>query len=190
MKRAVILHGTDGHPSHHWLPWMKRELEAAGYEIWVPELPGNHTPNRQVYDDFLRTADWDFTDNLVIGHSSGATTLLNLLSSDWFPHIKTAVLVGTFLNEKLTKDADWTEPGQFDNLFPPNGFDPELVKERADRFYFVHGDDDDICDPEDARKLCDEIGGVFVSVPGGGHLSNSTRSVPEMTDALRKHGDL
>jgi predicted alpha/beta hydrolase family esterase len=107
MKRAVILHGTSSHPTHNWQPWIKTELEANGYDVWAPELPNNDIPDRQTYDEFLKNSGWDFTDNLIVEHSSGATTVFNLLSSDWLPHIKTAVVVGAFLNEDLTRQMDW-----------------------------------------------------------------------------------
>lgn len=40
-RKAVLLHGTDSHPSHNWQPWMRRTLEGIGYEVWAPELPNN-----------------------------------------------------------------------------------------------------------------------------------------------------
>jgi recombination protein RecA len=131
MKRAVILHGTNGHPSHNWQPWLKSELEHAGYEVWNPELPGNDRPNRNTYDNFLRQSGWDFAENLVIGHSSGATTVLNLLQENWFPHVKSVVLVGAFLNEKLTKKVEWYEEGMFDSLFPKHGFSISKLKKKS-----------------------------------------------------------
>jgi len=188
MKRAVILHGTNGHPSHNWQPWLRKELEKAGYEVWAPELPENDTPNRFVYEKFLKESNWDFSDNLIIGHSSGATTVLNLLSSDWFPHIKAAVLLGAFLNEKLTKKVDWYKEGQFDNLFPTEGFDASKIKLKADHFYFIHGKQDGYCDPEDARKLSDTLGGTFVLVPDAGHFSSPVQEIPELLTALHEQG--
>ena len=190
MKRAVLLHGTSSHPTHNWQPWLKKELEAAGYEVWAPVLPDNDTPNRQTYDDFLKKSGWDFTDNILIGHSSGATTVLNLLSTDWLPHIKAAVLVGAFLNEKLTRHADWFDPNQFTNLFPAQGFNIDKLQQKASRFYFVHGDKDPLCDFDDARALCNDLGGVFVPVAGAGHFSTPTTSLPEIITTLKENGDL
>jgi len=184
MKRAVILHGTDGNPGINWLPWAKSQLEARGYDVWVPLLPENHTPNRFVYEDYIQKSTWDFTDNIIIGHSSGATTLLNLLSTPWFPKIDKAILVGTFLNEKLLPAASWYEPGQFDNLFAKNAYDIGLLKSKVKEFYFIHGNDDPYCDVNDTRTLCSELGGRFVLVPGGLHLSSNRKELPELLGAL------
>lgn len=189
MKRAVILHGTDGSPEVNWIPWLKKLLVSNGVEVFVPKLPDNHTPNRFTYEEFLKQADWDFSDNIVIGHSSGATTTLSLLQSEWFPHIDSAILVGTFLNEKWTKTVDWYEPGQFDMLFPEK-FDIETIKSRADHFYFLHGNDDPYCDIEDARKLNQQLAGKFTEVEGGHHLGSTRQSLTEIIPVLKERGVL
>lgn len=190
MKRAVILHGTSSHPSHNWQPWIKDQLEKSGYDVFAPELPGNDTPNKDVYDDFLRTSGWDFTDNLLIGHSSGATTVLNLLSTDWLPQVKAAVLVGTFLNERLLHDVDWYSETQFSHLFPEGGFNVDAIKQKAGHLYFVHGDQDPLCDYDDAREFCQKVGGVFVPVKNAGHFSSPTSELPEIITTLKQYGDL
>lgn len=185
MKKAVILHGTDGSPEANWLPWAKKQLGEHGYDVWVPLLPENHTPNRETYEKFFEKSGWDFTDNLLIGHSSGATSVLNLLQTDWFPVANTAILVGAFLNEKLLKGVSWYEPGQFDNLFP-HKFDTELIKYNAKYLYFIHGDDDPYCDSNDARMLSEEVSGKFITVPGGKHLSSNRTELPEIVPILEE----
>jgi len=187
VKRAVILHGTDGHPSEHWLPWLKKLLESSGYQVFAPELPGNHTPNKAVYEEFLRESGWDFKDNVVIGHSSGATTVLNLLSTKWFPDVSAVVLVAAFLNENLLKHIDRFEPGQFDGL-QLGSFDTKLVKSKADKFYFFHGSDDPYCDIKDAQKLCDQLGGKFTIIQNGHHLgvASGFTQIPQLEEVLRQ----
>ncbi|MCX6727278.1 MAG: alpha/beta hydrolase [Candidatus Saccharibacteria bacterium] len=188
-KRALILHSTDSAPENDWLPWMRNLLEAAGYEVFAPLLPENKTPNRHTYEKFLQDSGWDFTNNIIVGHSSGATTALNLLSSDWFPNASTVILAGTFLNQKLTKDADWVQPGQFDNLFLDN-YDATAIKKRASSFYFVHGSNDPYCDIDDARNLCEELGGKFIVIQNGHHLGSSSglTELPKLADQLRHDG--
>ncbi|MFZ2512881.1 MAG: alpha/beta hydrolase [Candidatus Saccharimonadales bacterium] len=190
MKRAVILHGTDGTPTGlPWQGWLQRRLGQAGYEVFFPQLPECHTPDLSAYDTFLRQSGWDFSDNIVIGHSSGATTLLHLLASDWFPKIKAAVLVGTFLNERLLKEVKWYEPGQFDALFIET-ITPEKIKQGAKAFYFVHGDDDPYCDYAEAKQLYREVDGTFITITGGGHISTSPKfeKLTQLTEVLRRDG--
>lgn len=185
MKRAVILHGTDGKPESNWFMWLKGKLEAEGYEVWVPELPENHTPNREVYGDFLFGQGWDFTDNLVIGHSSGAVEVLNLLMDERCPKVKMAVMVGAWAGgvpngyDKDTKD--------FDNLFPPEGFDFERIKSKAETFAFLHGDDDPYCPLEQAKFLAEKLDASLTVVPSGGHLGMQFTELPELWNLIRQN---
>lgn len=185
MKKAVLLHGTDGSPNDHWFPWLRKDLEKRGYDVFAPELPENHTPNRDVYEAFLKQSEWDFTDNLLIGHSSGTTTILNLLMADWFPQVRSSVLVGTFLNEDLLDGQEWYEPGQFDNLFVQE-FDVEKIKSKCSEFIFVHGDNDHACSYDDAKEFCEQIGGDFITIKNGGHLSGGSgiTEIPEIIEKL------
>lgn len=187
MKRAAFFHGTSNTLNDVWYPWLIGLLKTSGYEVYSPILPDNNRPNKDTYEKFLRESGWDFSDNLIVGHSSGATEILNLMQTDWFPHVETAVLVSTFLNEKLVRTASWYTPGQFDNTFLPS-YDPTVIKTKADRFYFVHGSDDHNCDIDDAKALCEAVGGTFITVPNGGHLgmSSGLKTLPELEIVLRR----
>lgn len=190
MKRAVLLHGTDGTPQSGWLPWLKSELERRGYEVWVPELPNNHTPNRQAYNDFLFSNDWDFKDNLIVGHSSGAVSVLNLLEDSRCPHIKTAVLVGAWSDSKKAGllDKEDFEKDQFNDLFPPKGFDFGTIKQKTDRLLFLHGDDDPYCPLDQAKWLAEQTASDIIVIPGGGHLNGGAgwTELPQLTSALEE----
>ena len=187
MKKAALLHGTDGSPNDHWFPWLKSELEKKGYKVFAPTLPENHTPSRDVYEAFLKDSGWEFEENLLVGHSSGTTTILNLLMADWFPKVKASVMVGTFLNEKLTKTADWYESGQFDKLFVQD-FDIQKLKSKCPELIFVHGDNDHACDYNDAKDFCQKLNGNFITIKNGGHLSGSSgiTEIPELTEKLNE----
>ena len=192
MKRAVILHGTDGSPTVLvWQDWLRSQLEVNGYEMFFPQLPECHTPNLELYNAFLRDSGWDFEDNIIVGHSSGATTVLHLLQQEWFPHVKAAVLVGTFLNERLLNAASWYEPGQFDKLFVDT-LKLEKINNKAGAFYFVHGDDDPYCDYGEARELSNQLKGTFITLPGAGHIAKSSyiTELPELMEKMRQDGVL
>lgn len=174
MKRAVLLHGTDGKPDELWFPWLNRQFESMRYGVFAPLLPDNHTPSKQRYDAFLKESGWDFSDNIIVGHSSGATTALNLLTEEWFPNVKAVILVGTFLNERLLKQVNpgWYDERQFVDLFK-DVYDVDLLKEKCNNFYFVHGDDP-YCSLDDAMELCNKLGGKLIVIKNGGHLASSS----------------
>jgi pimeloyl-ACP methyl ester carboxylesterase len=176
MKRAVILHGTDGKPDMNWFPWLKEKFEAAGYEVWVPLLPGNHTPNREVYNDFLLGQGWDFADNIVV--SSGAVSVLNLLMDERCPKIKLGVMVGAWAGGM----PDGYDEGnvQFENLFLPEGFDFNHIKQQADKLTLLHGSDDPYCPLEQAEYLSKQLDAPLTVVPNGHHLGARYTELPEV----------
>ena len=189
MQKAVLLHGTDGDSGYNWFPWVKDQLEQRGYEVFAPTLPQNNTPNRAIYEDFLRNSNWDFSDNLIIGHSSGATTVLNLLSTDWFPKVKRTILVGLFLNERLLASVDWYKPGQFDDLFPENGYDIDKLRRKADSYVFIHGDDDPYCSIDDTKQFAKEFDEQVHAIRQGMHLSSNRKELPEILPFLDIKGE-
>lgn len=183
MKKAVVLHGTDGAPEHNWFPWIKSKLESEGYEVWIPLLPQNHTPNRKVYNEFLFSQDWDFADNIVVGHSSGAVSVLNLLMDERCPKIKLAVMLGVWA-EDLPNGYD-EDSKQFENLFPPNGFDFELIKQKASKIVFLHGSDDPYCPLDDAKYLSKKLDASLKIIPNGHHLGSKFKELPQLWEILK-----
>lgn len=183
MKNALILHGTDGSSRGHWFPWLKSQLEAEGYRVWVPDLPGADRPNAKRYTEFLMSNnDWQFNDQrVIIGHSSGAVEILNLLQA--LPEgtkIRLGILVGSFSSD-LAKQPEWnTLTGLFETTF-----DFELIKNRAEKLVFFHSDNDPYCPIEQAKYLADQTSSEFIILPGKGHFSSeSNPPVMELPEIL------
>lgn len=128
-----------------------------------------------------------FSNNIIIGHSSGATTALNLLTEEWFPNVKATILVGAFLNERLLKqiNPDWYNEKQFIDLFK-DSYDIDMLKEKCQKYYFVHGSDDPYCSVDDAIELCNKLGGKMVVINNGGHLASSSGilELPQIIEQL------
>lgn len=186
MKRAVILHATDQNSQGHWYQWLKHELERRGYKVWVPDLPNSDHPNGLAYNQLLLNSDWDFSNSLLIGHSSGAVQILNLLPR--LPDnvfIDTAVFVGSF-TPVLASEPDWQ---QLKDLFI-EPLDFSAIKARTQHRVFVHGSDDPWCPLEGAQTLSQEADGEVVVIAGGGHFSTSLdpkyNKFPELVKILEE----
>lgn len=180
MKRAVILHGTDGEPESNWFPWLKTKLKEQSYEVWVPLLPNNHTPNRETYNDFLFGSDWDFTNNIVVGHSSGAVSVLNLLMDERCPHIKLGVLVSAWDHGTPT-GMDYE---QFLKLFPESGFNFDAIKQKAEKLVFLHSADDPYCKLEQAEYLAKNLDAPLMVIQNGGHLGDKFPELPQLWQVI------
>lgn len=196
MKRAVILHGTDATPDDNWFPWLKAQLEARSYEVWVPQLPNAHMPSTRRWTKFLLDSRWDFQDNLLVGHSSGAVEILHLLPS--LPAnvmIRTAVLAGVFTADQID-DPKWARARQLFEHQLGGMFEEPLdivkVKTKAQQFLFVHGDNDPYCDPKRAEVLAQKLGGGYVEISNAQHFSagidpNFTK-FPQLIELLDEMG--
>ncbi len=166
MKNAVIFHGTSGNSKKNWYPWLKSELEKKGYKVWVPDLPGADKPNVCTYNPFL-IGNWKFDeDTVMIGHSSGATSILGLLNKlgDEIK-IDKAILVAGFKD-----NLDWDA---LDNLFV-YPFDWEKIKNKANSFILLHSDDDPYVSLAQGEFLADKLDGKLIVEKGQKHFSVST----------------
>lgn len=186
MKRAIILHGTSADHSSNWFSWLATELKKLGYEVWAPDLPDADRPNIEKYNDFLLSQSWDFNDNLIIGHSSGAVAILGLLQA--LPEntkIDTAILAGSF-TKRLSESPSWE---MLRELFE-KPFDFPGIRQKANQFIFVHSDDDPYCPLEQAEELHDKLGGELLVLHGTGHFSAKLdprfTKFPELLDIIKQ----
>lgn len=162
MKNVLILHGTLGNGCGNWFPWLKKELQKAGFNVWLPDLPKSDIPNLRRYNDFI-FKNWKFdTESIIIGHSSGATAILAILQE--LPE-KTVVnkvcLVSGFLH------SDW-EPNKELFLIP---FDWEKIKKHAREFVLFQSDDDPYVSLSEGKELKEKTGGELIMIPNQGHFN-------------------
>lgn len=189
MKRAVIFHGTGGSPEENWFPWLKEELERDGWKVWVPALPGNDYPSTERYNEYLLAQDWDWQDNLLIGHSSGSVAILGLLPN--LPAdviIKDAYLVAAFKDNLGWKD----DQGKLilGGLFQQD-YDWAAIRKRSNHFTLIHSTDDPHCPPEHASYLAVKLKGELILTHGEKHFSTESDpkhiQCPLLLDHIKQH---
>lgn len=182
MNKVLILHGTSGNSQSNWFPWLKEQLEAKGWQVWVPDLPGADHPNVKRYNEYIfQNQPWEFDeDTVIIGHSSGAVEALGLLQA--LPEnerVKKCILIGSFKN-----NLDWPN---LDGLFE-EPFDFAKIKTHAGEFLFIHSDNDPYCPLNHAEYLAEQVGGELKVMPGQKHFSEETdpkyTKFPEILEEL------
>lgn len=150
--------------------WLKGILVGRGYHVWLPQLPGADKPIAKTYTDFLlANKKFKFNeDTIIIGHSSGAVEILNLLQR--LPkqtHIKAAILVSAFKD-----DLGWDSLHDlFGEPFEGEPFDFKKIKQHCGKFIFIHSDDDPYCPLEHAQYLAAKTDGELVVFEGQGHFN-------------------
>lgn len=146
IKNALILHGTDFDKNKkqrlgNWFPWLEKELENLGYEVWTPELPEAWQPDLGRYWEFLK--DFEFNEEtILVGHSSGGATVFGILHK--LPpekRVNLAISVAGFYKDDgrgceglFVEDYDWEkikkQAKTIRLLWSPN--DPYINKEQTD----------------------------------------------------------
>lgn len=110
MKRAVVIHGWGHSPESGWLPWMKAELESAGWQVDVPAMPDSEMPTIEAWVSCLsKVVGVPSADLYLVGHSIGCQTVLRYLAQlEAGQEVGGAVLVAPWL--KLDPiDQDYSE---------------------------------------------------------------------------------
>lgn len=187
MKRAIIIHGWDGHPGEGWFPWLKEELENNGFQVTVPAMPHPDVPTIDDWVGALAAAvGTPDTETVLIGHSMGCQTILRYV--DGLPEgqrIGGAVLVAGFLRLKpIIKEEEGVE-----EIFQPwleTPIDMADVRKKIGACVCIFSDDDDYVYHEDAPMFAKNLGAEMLLMHKMGHFSgsNGMTELPEALDAV------
>ncbi|MBI2638954.1 alpha/beta hydrolase [Candidatus Peregrinibacteria bacterium] len=171
LKNAIILHGFGNTPSQFWYPYIKKQLEKRGYDVWVPHLPGAANPTLKKWLPFVFQNGFFSDETILIGHSAGAPLILSILESISVT-IKKAILVSGFMepqplcaNDLLKAKYDWRK-----------------IRSHAGRIICINSDNDPWgCDDKQGRKIAKAAAGKFIFMRGEGHMGSATFHQPYRT---------
>ena len=82
MKKAIIIHCWEGVPDYCWYPWLKKELEAKGFEVVVPAMPETELPKQALWVPKMQELIGEPDEDLIlVGHSIGCISILRYLET-------------------------------------------------------------------------------------------------------------
>jgi len=173
-KRVFIVHGWDGYPEEGWFPWLKRELEAKGFTVLVPQLPEPSQPRIHTWVPALaQTVGTADTECYFVGHSMGCQTIARYLAT--LPagmQVGGAVFVAGFFKhlsglendpEVVATDKHWLEtPIDLDN-----------VKSHLINSVAIFSDNDPFVPLDNQADFTQRLGSTVITERGMGHFSGS-----------------
>ena len=188
MKRVFIVHGWGGHPQEGWFPWLKKELEAKGFEVLVPQLPDPDNPRIQNWVPKLaETVGLADENTYFVGHSMGCQTIARYLES--LPEgvkVGGAVFVGGFFKHLTGLESDLeTQAVRKDWLETP--LDLIQVKSHLPKSVAIFSDNDPFVPLDNQDDFRAKLGSEIIVEHNKGHFNEEglgTKELPVVLEAL------
>ena len=159
----------------HWIPWLKRNLIAAGIETETPLMPDPWEPNYQKFKtEFEKYEVGENT--ILVGHSCGSAFLVR-----WLGETKRKIL-------KLILVAPWKIPDKDDEFrkeFYTYPID-ESIKSRINEVVMFTADDEEDEGKESLKIFHQALGGEVIELKGHGHYTLGDMGTDEFPELLEK----
>ncbi len=186
-KRVIIVHGWEGTPEDGWFPWLKRELEARGFSVSVPQLPDAENPRIDKWISKLaETVGTPDTHTYFVGHSMGCQAIARYLET--LPegtNVGGAVFVAGFFKH-LTGLEDDPETQETDWHWLTAPLDLGQVRRRLPKSVAIFSDDDPWVPLDNQDDFRDKLGSEIVIEHGKGHFSGNRDKAFEVPIILEK----
>jgi predicted alpha/beta hydrolase family esterase len=181
MKRVFVAHGWDGTPEEGWFPWLKRELEAKGFSVIVPQLPETGSPRIYNWVPALTEAVGVADGNTYfVGHSMGCQAIARYLES--LPEGVTvggAVFVAGFF-KRLTGLEDDPDVQATDKHWLESPIDFVKIRSHLSRSVAIFSDDDPWVPLDNQDDFRDKLGSEIVVEHAKGHFSGNRDKTTEL----------
>ena len=163
----LIVHGTLGHPSSNWFPWLKDELVKDGHIVEIPLFP---SPDNQCFTAWREIAlntlqDWDKSRTLLIGHRLGASFIFRLAEEAKTP------FKGVFSICPFVRDVGLDPYDELNRTFIHHPFDWPLINRNTGRAVCIAGGDDPYVPLSYSKEVADSARAEWIVVEKGGHLN-------------------
>ena len=183
IKRVFIVHGWGGNPNEAWFPWLKKELEARGYEVFVPAMPEPDEPRIETWIPFLsQLVGVPDSNTFFIGHSIGCQTIIRYLET--LPEgvkIGGAVFVAGWYNlRNLETEEEQRIAGPWVNT-PRND---EKIRKVVNQSVAIFSDNDPFVQPENQKSWEEKVGAKIIVEHNKGHFKEEEPAVWELPSAL------
>ncbi len=165
MANFILIHGTGGNPDEAFYPWLRKELEKKGHNVYTPffQTPigqslGNWTEEFKPYGQYVNE------ETVFVGRSIGPAFILRLLEESK-TSVKAAFLIAGFCS-----DLGVHQYRPFIETFIDKPFNWEKIRGMCKKFFVYHSDNDTIVQLEKGRELARKLRTRVRLVEGAKHF--------------------
>ncbi|MBR9680783.1 MAG: hypothetical protein GOU98_03080 [Candidatus Altiarchaeota archaeon] len=174
--KVYSIHCWEGSPKGYWQPWLKKELEAKGFEIVIPVMPNTANPKFNEWLSHMQKVVTKSDGVYFVGHSLGCITIMRFLET--LPKgikAKTVVMVAGF-----SDDLGYQKISSFFQT----ELDWEKIKNSCENFVAIFSDDDPHVPLKHADIFMEKLGAKIIIKKGRKHFGENT--MPEVLDEISK----
>ncbi len=168
MVRVFLVHKWEGKPADDWYPWLKKMLEATGFEVHVPEMPDTTAPKIEEWISFLNNiiAKPD-VDTYLVGHSIGCQAIMRYLAGI-NETVGGIVLVAGWitLKDEALSEEEWLVAQPWCRT----PIDWKRVKGNSKHITVILSKDDPYVSLDNAKLFEERLGARVLVQPGAGHF--------------------
>jgi predicted alpha/beta hydrolase family esterase len=192
-NRVFIIHRWSGSPEQDWYPWLKKELEKNGFEIFVPAMPNTDEPKIEEWIPFLANIVGEPDENTYfVGHSIGCQTILRYLEKLNGKKVGGAIFVAGWFNlSEFTFKEEPFEEEEARNIAKPWIEMPinfEKIKKTTNNFVAIFSDNDPYVPIGDKNIFKEKLDSEIIIENNKGHFSGSDgiTELPSVLNSLLK----
>ena len=164
MKRVFVIHGWEGYQEEGWRPWIKKELEKRGFEVFVPAMPNTMHPKMDEWLNYLiKIVGTPDEDCYFVGHSLGCITILRYLET-----LKEGQKIGgVVFTAGFTSNLGLDEIGSF--FKDPINW--EKISSHCKKFIAIHSDNDPYVSLHYGKIFKEKLNAEVIVEHNMGHFS-------------------
>lgn len=175
MKRVILLHGNGGsRGTDNWFPYIKSELTKLGVTCIAPDLPDPVLARASYWLPYFKNKLNIGADDIVIGHSSGALSILKYAEMN---KIGASVLVGTYYTD-LGYEDEMTS-GYFDT--PWNW---KQIKDNQEWTAIFASTDDPYIPIDEPLFIKNQLDSTYFGYTNKGHFGGHNHPMLEFPELL------
>jgi hypothetical protein len=173
--KAILIHGNGGSTAGDiWLPWLERELTAAGVSVINRTFPDNVKARANYWLPFIQELGAD-EDTILVGHSSGAVAAMRYAETH---RILGSVLIGVC-------HSDLGDSGEAESGYYSSRWNWERIRGNQEWIGVFNSSDDPHIPIREARFVAAQLRCSYFESTDRGHFVD-TRDLPEVLDFVQR----